>query len=41
MAYDSPEARTHVDALFEQYAFYTYEASIGIAKERGTYEIYS
>ncbi len=40
MAYDSPEARAHVDDLFEQYAYYTYEASVGLAKERGTYGVY-
>ena len=40
MAYDSVEARTHVDDLFEQYAYHTYEASIGLAKERGTYKVY-
>ncbi|PIZ01630.1 ribonucleoside-diphosphate reductase subunit alpha, partial [Candidatus Gracilibacteria bacterium CG_4_10_14_0_8_um_filter_38_28] len=40
MAYDSPEARAHVNDLFEQYAYYTYEASIGLAKERGTYGVY-
>lgn len=40
MAYDSPEARAHVDDLFEQYAYYTYEASVNLAKERGTYGVY-
>ena len=40
MAYDSSEARSHVDDLFEQYAYYTYQASIELAKERGTYGVY-
>lgn len=40
MAYDSSEARAHVDDLFEQYAYHTYEASVGLAKERGTYGVY-
>jgi ribonucleoside-diphosphate reductase alpha chain len=40
MAYDSPEARAHVDNLFEQYAYYTYDASIQLAAERGTYTAY-
>ncbi|MDD2892252.1 MAG: ribonucleoside-diphosphate reductase subunit alpha [Candidatus Gracilibacteria bacterium] len=40
MAYDSLEARDHVNDLFEQYAYHTYEASIGLAKERGTYGVY-
>jgi len=40
MAYDSLEARNHVDDLFEQYTYYTYEASVNLAKERGTYGVY-
>jgi ribonucleotide reductase alpha subunit len=40
LAYDSEEARTEVDRLFERYTYYTYRASIDIAKERGTYELY-
>jgi ribonucleoside-diphosphate reductase alpha chain len=39
-AYDSPEARKHVNELFELYTYYTYESSIELAKERGTYELY-
>lgn len=40
LAYDSPEARAEVDRLFERYTYHTYRASIDIAKERGTYELY-
>lgn len=40
MAYDSLEAREHVDRLFEKYAYATYRSSIDLAKERGTYELY-
>ena len=40
MAYDSEEARTHVDALFEMYTYYTYKASIDLAKERGHYPLF-
>lgn len=40
MAYDSPEARAHVDEMFELFAFHTYKASALLAKERGTYELY-
>jgi ribonucleoside-diphosphate reductase alpha chain len=40
MAYDSPEARAHVDSMFERYAFHTYRASTLLAKERGAYELY-
>lgn len=40
MAYDSEEARKHVDSMFERYAFHTYKASALLAKERGTYELY-
>lgn len=40
IAYDSPEARAEVDRLFERYTYHTYRASIDIAKERGTYELY-
>lgn len=40
LAYDSPEARAEVDRLFERYTYHTYRASIDIAKERGTYEVY-
>lgn len=39
-AYDSPEARKHVDELFELYTYYTYDASVQLAEERGTYELY-
>lgn len=40
LAYDSEEARQEVDRLFERYTLHTYRASIDIAKERGTYELY-
>ena len=40
LAYDSEAARTEVNRLFERYTYYTYRASIDIAKERGTYELY-
>jgi ribonucleoside-diphosphate reductase alpha chain len=40
LAYDSPEAREEVDRLFERYTYHTYRASIDIAKERGTYDLY-
>lgn len=40
LAYDSEEARQETDRLFERYAFHTYRASVDLAKERGTYELY-
>ncbi len=40
LAYDTQEARTVVDKLFEKYSFATLKASNEIAKERGTYEVY-
>ena len=40
MAYDSEEARKHVDGLFEKYTYYTYKASIDLAKERGHYPLF-
>ncbi|MEI8097006.1 MAG: ribonucleoside-diphosphate reductase subunit alpha, partial [Candidatus Moraniibacteriota bacterium] len=40
LAYDSEEARTEVNRLFERYTYYTYRASADLAKERGTYELY-
>lgn len=40
IAYDSEEARNETDRLFERYAYHTYRASVDIAKERGTYELY-
>ncbi|MBP9779039.1 ribonucleoside-diphosphate reductase subunit alpha [Candidatus Gracilibacteria bacterium] len=40
MAYDSLEARTHVDGLFELYTYYTYKASVDLAKERGHYPLF-
>ncbi len=40
LAYDSEAARQEVDRLFERYTFHTYRASIDLAKERGTYELY-
>lgn len=40
LAYDSEAARKEVDRLFERYTYYTYRASINLAKERGTYDLY-
>ena len=40
LAYDSVEARTEVNRLFERYTYHTYRASIDLAKERGAYELY-
>lgn len=40
MAYDSPEARAKVDALFELYTYYTYKASVDIARDRGAYPLF-
>ncbi len=40
LAYDTEEARKEVDRLFERYTYHTYRASIDLAKERGTYELY-
>ena len=40
LAYDSQEARTHVDGLFERYAFYSLDASANLAKERGKYQVF-
>lgn len=40
LAYDSEAARKEVDRLFERYTYYTYRASIDLAKERGTYDLY-
>jgi len=40
LAYDSKEARTVVDELFEKYAYQTLKSSNELATERGTYEVY-
>lgn len=40
MAYDSEEARNRVDALFAEYAYATYRASVDLAKERGSYTLF-
>jgi len=40
LAYESQDARNHVNDLFEKYTYYTYKESIQLAKERGTYEVY-
>lgn len=40
LAYDSEEARQAVNLLFERYTFHTYRASVDLARERGTYELY-
>lgn len=40
MVYDSAFARTHIDQLFEQYAYTTIKASNELAQERGKYEVF-
>lgn len=40
IAYDSPEAREIVDALFEKYTYHTYKSSAELAAERGAYPLY-
>ncbi len=40
IAYDSPEAREVVDALWERYTYATYASSIELARDRGTYPLY-
>lgn len=40
LSYESQEARDDVNTLFERYAYHTYRASVDIAKERGTYDLY-
>jgi len=40
LSYDSPEARTNVDMLFEKYAYATLDSSAELAKERGHYELF-
>lgn len=40
IAYDSAEAREKVDALFGEYAYYTYRSSVDLAKERGAYPLF-
>ena len=40
LAYESAEAREKVNELFERYAYYTYRASVDLAKNRGRYELY-
>lgn len=40
MSYDSPEAREHIDGLFEKYAFATLKASSDLAVERGPYPLF-
>ncbi|TXH07195.1 MAG: ribonucleoside-diphosphate reductase subunit alpha [Candidatus Moraniibacteriota bacterium] len=40
ISYDTEEARQETDRLFERYAYHTYRASVDLAKERGTYELY-
>jgi ribonucleoside-diphosphate reductase alpha chain len=40
MVYDSAFARTHIDQLFEQYAYTTIKASNELAQERGAYELF-
>ena len=38
--YNTQKARDHVEKLFEQYAYYTYRASVDLAKERGAYSLF-
>jgi len=40
LAYDSQQARTHVDELFERYAFAGLKASNELAIQRGAYELF-
>ncbi|NCQ06040.1 MAG: ribonucleoside-diphosphate reductase subunit alpha [Candidatus Moranbacteria bacterium] len=40
LAYDSEEARAEANRLFERYTYYTYRASVDLAKERGAYNLY-
>lgn len=40
MVYDSAFARTHIDNLFEQYAYATIKSSNQLAQERGSYELF-
>ena len=40
IAYETKEARSKVDKLFERYAYHTYRASVDLAKERGAYELF-
>ncbi|HLC94988.1 MAG TPA: ribonucleoside-diphosphate reductase subunit alpha, partial [Patescibacteria group bacterium] len=40
LAYDSEEARQEVSRLFESYTYYTYRASVDLAKERGKYPLF-
>ncbi|MBF0122612.1 MAG: ribonucleoside-diphosphate reductase subunit alpha [Candidatus Omnitrophica bacterium] len=40
LSYGSPEAREHVDTLFEKYGHATLKASSELAKERGAYELF-
>lgn len=38
--YESEEAREHVDALFEKYAYHTIRWGVMLAKERGAYSLF-
>lgn len=40
LSYDSAQARERVDKLFAEYAYYTYRASVDLARERGAYPLY-
>lgn len=40
ISYESKEARRKVNKLFERYTYHTYRASVDLAQERGTYELY-
>jgi len=40
VAYDSKDARSKTDALFSEYAYATYRASVDLAQERGSYPLY-
>ncbi len=41
IAYDSQEARDIADKMFEEFAWHVYRTSIDLAKERGSYELYT
>lgn len=40
IAYDSEEARSTVNTLFERYAYHTYRASVDLARERGAFPLF-
>ncbi len=40
IVYESEKARAVVNTLFEKYAYYTYRASVNLARERGAYALF-